>query len=74
MGKIVNNHFTAVLDNTRPALSKTFQDIGFFFDVNQTVTMASNRACLLKAAITSRSFKIKCWPEHTFSFSLYLEL
>ena len=42
MGKIVNNHFTAVLDSKRPALSKTFQDFGFFFDVNQTVTMASN--------------------------------
>ena len=32
---------TAVSDNTRPALSKTFQDFGFFYDVNQTVTIAS---------------------------------
>ena len=32
---------TAVSDNTRPALSKTFQDSGFFYDVNQTVTIAS---------------------------------
>ena len=36
----------AVSDNTRPALSKTFQDFGFFFDVNQTVTIASS-PCLL---------------------------
>ena len=36
---------TAVSDNTRPALSKTFQDFGLFFDVNQTVSIASNR-CL----------------------------
>ena len=34
---------TAVSDNTRPALSKTFQDFGLFFDVNQTVSIASNR-------------------------------
>ena len=33
---------TAVSDNMRPALSKTFQDFGFFFDVNQTVTIAIN--------------------------------
>ena len=33
--------FTAVLNNTRPALSKAFQDFGFFCDVNQTVTLAS---------------------------------
>ena len=33
--------FTAVSDNTRPALSKTFQDLGFFCDVNQIVTVAS---------------------------------
>ena len=33
---------TAVSDNTRPALSNTFQNLGFFFDVNQTVTIASN--------------------------------
>ena len=32
---------TAFPDNTRPALSKTFQDFGFFFDVNKTVTIAS---------------------------------
>ena len=32
---------TAVSDNTRPALSETFQDFGFFYDVNQTVTIAS---------------------------------
>ena len=32
---------TAVSDNTRPALSKTFRDFGFFYDVNQTVTIAS---------------------------------
>lgn len=32
---------TAVLDNTRPALSKMFQDFGFFCDVKQTVTVAS---------------------------------
>ena len=34
--------FTPVSDKTRPALSETFQDFGFFFDVNQTVTIASN--------------------------------
>ena len=33
---------TAVSANTRPALSKTFQDFGFFFDVNKTVTIAIN--------------------------------
>ena len=32
---------TAVSDNTRPALSKTFQGFGFFYDVNQIVTIAS---------------------------------
>ena len=32
---------TAVSDNAQPALSKTFQDFGFFFDVNKTVTIAS---------------------------------
>ena len=32
---------TAVSDNTRPALSKAFEDFGFFYDVNQTVTIAS---------------------------------
>ena len=32
---------TAVSDNTPPTLSKTFQDFGFFCDVNQTVTVAS---------------------------------
>ena len=32
---------TAVSDNTQPALLKTFQDFGFFYDVNQTVTIAS---------------------------------
>ena len=31
-----------VSDNTRLALPKTFQDFGFFFDVNQTVTIASS--------------------------------
>ena len=30
------------LCNTRSASSKTFQDFGFLFDVNQTVTIASN--------------------------------
>ena len=39
--------FTGVLDNMQPALSKTFQDFGFFFNINQTVTIASNR-CLSK--------------------------
>ena len=34
--------FTPVSEKTRPALSETFQDFGFFFDVNQTVTIASN--------------------------------
>ena len=43
---------TAVSDNTRPALSKTFQDLGFFFDVNQTVTIASN-PCLLNKGSNS---------------------
>ena len=33
---------TDVSDNTRPALSKTFRDFGFFFDVNQTITIAYN--------------------------------
>ena len=32
---------SAVWDNTPPTLSKTFQDFGFFSDVNQTVTVAS---------------------------------
>ena len=32
---------TAVSDNTRPALSKTFQDFGFFFDVNKTVIVGT---------------------------------
>ena len=36
-----SHFFTAVSDNTRPALSKTFQDFGFFCDVNQIVTVAS---------------------------------
>ena len=36
-----SHFFTAVSDNTRPALSKTFQDFGFFSDVNQIVTVAS---------------------------------
>ena len=59
---------TAVSDNMRPALSKTFQDFGFFFDVNQTVTIAIN-PWLSKAATTSRSYKIKYWRERTHSFS-----
>ena len=33
---------TAVSEKTIPALSKTCQDFGFFFDVNQTVTRASD--------------------------------
>ena len=37
-----SHFFTAVSDNMRPALSKTFQDFGFFFDVNETVTIAIN--------------------------------
>ena len=37
--------FKAVSDNKRPALSNTFQDFGFYFDVSQTVTIASNH-CL----------------------------
>ena len=32
---------TIYLTPTRPALSKTFQDFGFFCDVNQTVPVAS---------------------------------
>ena len=39
---IIFGSITAVSDNTQPALSKTFQDFGFFFDVNQTFTTASN--------------------------------
>ena len=33
--------FTAVSDNTRPVLSKMFEEFGFFCDVSQTVTVAS---------------------------------
>ena len=33
--------FTAVSDNTRPTWSKTFQDFGIFFNVNQTVTIGT---------------------------------
>ena len=36
--------FTAVSDNTRPTWSKTFQDFGIFFNVNQTVTIGSNES------------------------------
>ena len=59
--------FETVSNNTRPALS----DIGSFFDVNQTVTIATNHCfnCQIKAAIMNRSFKIKFWPERTDSFS-----
>ena len=39
---------TAVSDNTRPTWSKTFQDFGIFFDVNQTVTIGSNESLLVK--------------------------
>ena len=35
---------TAVSDNKRPTWSKTFQDFGIFFDVNQTVTIGSNES------------------------------
>ena len=42
LGLIVMHLFTPVSDKTRPTLSETFQDFGFFFDVNQTVTIASN--------------------------------
>ena len=38
---------TAVSDNTRSPLSKTFQDFRwFFFDINQTVTMIASTASL----------------------------
>ena len=41
-GQSFQSHcFTAVSDNTRAALSKTFQDFGVFCDVNQIVSVAS---------------------------------
>ena len=64
--KAEQNCVTAVSDFTRPALSKTFQDFGYFFDVNQPVTIESN-ACL--SNIASRSSKIKSRRERTDSFS-----
>ena len=36
---------TAVSDNRRLTLSKTFQDLGFFCDVNQTVTGSVHCVC-----------------------------
>ena len=36
---------TAVTDNRRLTLSKTFQDFGFFCDVNQTVTSSVHCVC-----------------------------
>ena len=44
--------FTAVSDNTPPVSSKTFQDFGFFFDVNQTVTIAFNPSLSKKGGNT----------------------
>ena len=36
---------TAVLDNTRPVLSKTFQDFGFSFEVNKPLLYHPILAC-----------------------------
>ena len=55
--------FTAVSDNTRPVLSKMFEDFGFFWDVSQTNTVAST-----VLSIKRRSCKSKCWRERTDSF------
>ena len=42
------------MDNALPALSKTFQDFGFFFGVNQTVTIASNPCLSNKGGINKQ--------------------
>ena len=61
---------TAVSDNTLPALSKTFQDFGFFFDVNQNVTMAPNPCLSNKDDDNEQKLqKINGWRERTDSFS-----
>ena len=63
--------FTAVSDNTRPASSKTFQDFGFLFDVNQTVTIASNPSLSKKSGNHEQKLQKYMWvgTERTNSFS-----
>ena len=64
-------YFTAVSDNTRTALSITFQDHAFWFSLTSIKPLLWHPilACEIKVAIPSRSCKDKCWRERTDSFS-----
>ena len=58
---------TVVLDNTRPALSKLFEDFGFFFDVNHAVTIASSPCLSNKGGHNEQKLQNKMLAE-TYCF------
>ena len=57
------------LTPTRPALSKTFQDFGFFCDVTIKPFLQPPLCLSNIGGKKSRSCKSKCWRERTDSFS-----